>query len=343
MMGKAPKFTIEAFEIADSKERTSLGMIDITYCALRVMVGRGRHATRMAVPPRVMDLSGALTDEMRKVGLEGRLALPGFEKHLDDFIDAAGGLERLPALRRHRDAVRQVEYVREDARRIQSAAGKARFDTTTDFGMVCPPCGPREYVSDFDEAHDGWRWDDYVQDHPRPEFGTPAAEAWDKAYAAWVRREAPPFAFGTTEVRWKGPDLERVLGALDDFGTVDLGSLIEVELENHYEEAVDDILGFSEMQAALNDWAAAPTEARDDEAMAALLAEWNAKQKILSYREDRSVITPAFAEVTPIEVAEWCQRHLDRAEAHLEAVENEWSGAAQEPESEASQACEVGV
>jgi hypothetical protein len=308
-----PRLLVEAFETDASGERIkSLGGQDLT----RVVIDRMRPYAGSPIRPfihTISSLHNGLSEEARGAGYDGRLSLPGLTAAIDAFVKRVGGPD---AVGRFKDRLDQIQS---QARAVEEAtlelARIRKADFSNDFSRLDFVYLPRggEYLADFGEAYAHWDWDNYVARHPRPPFGDglgfggPKLEAWQAAYAAFVREAAPPYVYATTPVPWKGVDAADIRNAIeeedDDF---DVDNLLSSEMDEHYEDAYSDIVDPDVLQEIAETWA----KGGDSTALDREVAAWNAKQSITSYYPDYGVALPAFPGKTKADAIAWCEADL---------------------------------
>lgn len=326
---RAPRLEMETFGGAEGEE-VSLGTADLTYAVVQDMNAHGVHVRMPKMPPMVMMLSPSLNDERRQFGMAGQLSIPGFEEKLNAWIEEIGGLNAIPAMKAHLRDVSDAKRRLEDAERIEMRVATAILSDGAGMGMFCPVAG-QDYVPDLADVYDGFRWEEYVRDHPRPEgldFDSAEYQAWDADYQAWKRRVAPPFVFGTTEHSWSGIDEKRVREAFEDEGEVDVESMIENDLEI-LEDGTDMVKDHDGINAIISEWEAhAGSGDAIDLGLGEKLAAWNRKQNVFWYYRDSTVVVPAFTDAGIDEIKAWCSNAVEAARKRLDEVEQSWEGVA---------------
>jgi hypothetical protein len=201
----------------------------------------------------------------------------------------------------------------------------------TNYEMLYSESFPDDYAQDAESGLSSWGWDSFVRQYPRPDvdFGTPQAQAWDEAYAAWQRGEAPPYAWATVAVPWEGVLATDIRQNLADEGSFDLSSLMESSLEDHYEDAYESVVDEDALWAFMTKWEALPHDGfSQDMELETFLAGWNARQTIVSYEWDKTTLVPMFPDATHAEALQWCERRVDKARAALEGVRDAWQSPA---------------
>lgn len=320
-----PRVVVEAFAIEDDGARRSLGDVDLTYAVVQDMMPHGRPR-EMTFPPMAMALSPSLDDDMRGLAFAGRLALPSFEAAVSGFLEAIGGLEGVPAAKKHLHDLADARRSLESSQRLLDVVAKARLAAAVEFEMYGTPFhGDRDFVSDIDEAYDGYRWDEFAAANPMPETGAAERTGWEAAHRAWVRTVAPPFVFGTRKVRWAGVDEAAIRIEREENDRVDVAALIENEMSDHFDQAHDHLVDVPALEAIVAEWDAhAGSGDEVDKGLGEKLSAWNARQSIVSFHEDRSAVVPAFDGVGMAGIREWVEGALEGRRAFLVATENGW-------------------
>src|SRR3546814_19931469 len=114
--------------------------------------------------------------------------------------------------------------------------------------------------------------------------------AWADRAQEWLRQNAPPFLFGTTPIAWKGIDAADVRITYEDEGEVDVWALVESGLADHHEDAEECIQDPGKLDKIIEEWLPhAEKGTPGDLALEAKIAEWNARQDIVSRSEERRV------------------------------------------------------
>lgn len=325
-----PRFLIEAFETDREGNRIrSLGMQDLTWQVVSEMVlpGRRAHIVRdMEIPPRMITIHSALTDEARVAGFEGRLAMPGFEETLAAFLAMVGPREALPGFRQRMDDVSMLRSRIKSAARELAEVERARFTTRfSDFEMfhASHEAVHREFPTSASEAYEDWGWDAYVAEHPRPDWQEEKARAaWNAAYGTWVRQEAPPWVFGTIKDNWSGVDAKDIRECAEDGGhAYNIENIVDDSLSDHHEDAGDDVVDMDDLCGIVSKWwPHAGTGSAEDLALEAAVAKWNSRQRVASYFPDARVILPTRMGLTQADAVSWCKRRLGALQGELAAL-----------------------
>lgn len=326
-----PQVLVEAFETDEGGNRLrSLGKQDLTKPVVEWMLPYRASGPLRAFPnnPTVSSLSNGLSEEARRIGFDGRLALPGLVVLVDAFIAQVGGPEAVREFKERLDDIRHQGYAIEQAQTELERVRKSSF--SNDFSgleFVFLSHGD-EYLADFGEAYSGWGWDDYIARHPRPQFiydkdgpglGGVAYEAWNVAYADFVREEAPPFVYATTPDVWGGVNAGGIRASIEDDEAFDADDHLSNEMCEHYEDAYSDIVDPDELRGIVEKW----TKNRDDAVFDREIASWNAKQSITSYFPNYAVILPAFSGKTKADAVAWCETYL-AAQKHKFSELHRW-------------------
>ena len=328
-MANVPRIAVDAYDVTDDHARAFSGTLDLTYALVRDMTPYTAGEPRRAqMPPLVMTISPSLTEQQRHRAFAGKLAVPGIEVAYERFLGEIGGLDGVRDFRVHLDMEQQLLASVADAVATETAVHAAALSSLDEFQMVTPLHGHLDYidVSDVDDAYDDFEWDEYLSEHPMPEVDSWDYQAWSAARRAWVRRNAPPMLFGTSAIRWSGVLPEEVRQEHRDTGIVDVESMISNDLENHYEDAYDDVNGNDRIHEIIDAWLPhAGLDTQPDLALEADLAVWNSLQTIVSYLTNRKLVVPAFPDVTKEEIDIWATRVREAAEARLAEFQMEWS------------------
>jgi len=320
---KAPRLIAQAFEIVGD-ERRPLGDVDLTRAVLQDMNPHGKHVRAPRFPPYV---GSSINDEMRSILRDERLAMPGLQKLMDDWLEEIGGLDGVCAMKAHMDALQQAEWALERALRQQKDIDDARFAAASEFEMFCPVDSHQDFVFSIDEAYDDWGWDNYIQQHPRPDlsFDSPDYKAWSDSYRAWVRTSAPPFVHGTFPSSWEGLSEDRIRAALEEEERIDIDEMIYNDMEEHFEDAYDHIQDIESLQLIIDEWEPHAGSGNEiDLGLGKKLEEWNAKQSITSYYQNLKTVVPAFKDVDMNEIKAWSAAKVERCRAEIETIANTW-------------------
>ncbi|MGY3582320.1 hypothetical protein ACVIGB_000756 [Bradyrhizobium sp. USDA 4341] len=321
-----PKVLAEAFETdKDGKRIRSLGMQDLTWQVISIMCP---HSWSKILPfperPTVYSLSNGLSEAARICGMDGRLALPGLRQKVDDFLVAIGSSAALPLFRRRMDDVSQARWGLEGARKEERLVAHAAFSTDERaYTMFYSDHAEHEYRSELDDMFDGWGWDEYEKAHPRPPYAEREAyDTWNEAYTAWVAANAPPFVFATKPEPWGGLSAAEIRDwANDSDRAPDASELASSSLEEHYEDAYDDIVDIDQLCAIVDAWYPHADKGDEiDRGLEAKVAEWNKRQHICSYYPDHGTILPAFDGKTKDDAIAWCRANVEERLQRLIAL-----------------------
>lgn len=320
-----PRVAVEAFAIEDDGTRRSLGEVDLTHAVVQDMMPLGRPR-EMSFPPMAMAMSPSLDDTMRGLAFKGRLAIPSLETEVGGFLEAIGGLDGVPAAKKHLHDLADARRSLESSERLLDVVTRARLASADEFEMYGTPFhGDRDFVSELVEAYEGYRWDEFAATEPRPETGAAELAAWDAAHRAWVRKVAPPFVFGTRKVRWAGVDESAIRTEREENDGVDVAAMLENELSDHFDQAYDHLVDVPALEVIVAEWSAhAHSGDEIDKGLGEKLAAWNARQSIVSFHEDRSAVVPAFDGVGMTEIREWAEAALEDRRAILDATRIGW-------------------
>lgn len=332
-----PRLLVEGIETDDEgKHIRSLGIQDLTRVVINRMVPYSNSPVRPfpAESPTVTSLHEGLSEQARRIGYDGRLALPGLSALINDFISRIGGLDAVTAFKQRLEQIqsreRRIEEAKRELARVQKAVFSQDF-SKLDFVFLSHE---DKFLADFGDAYNDWAWDDYVARQPRPPM--PLNDECDSAYAAWqtgyeafVRASAPPYVFGTWPMPWKGVDPADIrTGIKDDRDEFDLVDLLTSEMDQHYEDAYYDIEDRAGLQALVDKLTKKeltfPAFKRE-------IAAWNARQRITSYFPDYETALPAFPGKTKADAIAWCEANLV-AQARKLAELQHWSAPAAVPD-----------
>lgn len=318
-----PRLLAEAFETDDDGKRLrSLGLQDLTWSALSLMAP---HTWSKVCPfpeqPTVYSLSSGLSEAARTCGMDGRLALPGLRALVDAFVATVGGETALHLYRRRLDDYSQATWSLEEARKEELAVRHAQFSMDfASYRMFHSDHGSPEYSESIEDLFDGWGWDTFQELHKRPGFDDQeASKAWDEAYASWVADNAPPFAFATKPDPWGGVDAQTIREwAEESERSPDVSDIAHSSLEEHYEDACDDIIDLDGLYRIVDDWFPhAGKKDKTDLELEAKVESWNAKQTIVSYYPDSQTILPAFDGKTKEDAIAWCRANVEKRRQRL--------------------------
>jgi hypothetical protein len=332
-----PKVLAEAFETdKDGKRIRSLGLQDLTWQVVSIMFP---HSWSKILPfperPTVYSLSNGLSEAARICGMDGRLALPGLRQKVDDFLEAIGSSTALPFFRQRMDAVSEARWGLEAARKEECLVAHAAFSIDVSaYTMFYSDHSEHEYRGELDDMFDGWGWDEYKKTHPRPPFTEQEAyDAWNEAYAAWIAANAPPFVFATSPEPWDGVSAADIREwAKDGNKAPDASELASGSLEEHYEDAYDDVVDIEQLCAIVDAWYPHAGEGDDiDRSLEAKVAAWNKRQRICSYYPDHGTILPAFKGKTKDDAIAWCQANVAKRLERLVALSS-WEAPVLEPQ-----------
>jgi len=321
-----PRFLIEAYETDDAgNDVRSLGMQDLTEAVVHAMVspyGTGR-IRELEDAPLVHALQSGLTEDARRAGYHGRLALTSFREGLEAFIAEVGGRAALPAFRKRLEDISWTKVLVSEAEKELAAARSACFTAdATGQVMFHVPHDNREYVDSIEQAYDGWGWDTYNRISRMPDWDDPdRREAWNAEFAAWQSTKAPPFVFGTSPVPWKGVDAAEIRERHREHEDVDLDGMIESSLEEHHEDAYDHVVALDEIYGICEAWLEhAGTGSAEDRALEGKVAAWNARQRIVTYYADFNTILPTRKGGTHADAIAWCERRLAEKRSRLDEL-----------------------
>jgi hypothetical protein len=335
----------------DGNGRRPLGSLDATRKILDYLPHDGyRGAAALGRPVTLGMFYDIMTAPQAAACRERTLFCPGIGDSVTRFVEECGGIVGLASLRKH---FRTVENARDDVERAErvlaEVMGARLARDPSEFVMFCPRWTDRDFVSDLADAYDGWRYEEYAAMYPRPDslFDSPESEAWRKAYEDWARIDAPPFVFGTSPLPWRGIDARELREAVEEHdgdGSV-LAHLIETGLEAHHEDAADLLVDPAGLDAILDAWLPhAGTGSPGDLALEEALEAWNARQVIVSYFEDTSVMVPTRPGVRTEDIIAWCEADVDRRRRFLSELEGSWSPPSQgEMEESASASSSFGA
>lgn len=320
-----PRLLVEAFETdKDGNRLRSLGIQDLTWAAVNLMVPNSYLQTAREFPeqPTVYSLSSGLSDPAQHCGMDGRLALPNLRARVDAFVVAVGGPAALPLYRQRLDEHSQAQWRLEDARRELAAVEFANFSTDyAAYQMFYSDHLSREYGESIEDMTDGWGWDEYVKLHPRPPYSDEeASNAWNAAYEAWIADHAPPFVFATKPDVWGGVhcDTLREHVADEPEREPDVADIAYSSLDEHYEDASDDIVDLDGLCTIVHEWFLhAGKKDAVDLGLETKVKAWNAKQRIVSYYQDKHVILPAFDGKTKEDAIAWSRGYLEQRQHRL--------------------------
>lgn len=345
-MAAVPQFIQPVEEILDETSGAPRGEIDLAPALAETLardpfaMGRMTGTDELDGRPSVLvrDVVHSLPEELRAAAWQGRIAFPGLSDRIEAFAASVGGPDDFRRLADLFDRLRSAERRVDGLERELAKVAAARWEPDpTVFGMVYGEQLRDDYAvpEDLDATLNSYAFESYRKEHPAPDWrDKDATAAWDRAYEAWVRAEAEPYLYGTTDTAFSGLTGEAVreryvvsgpgepLEVDDGF---DVWSLVESELEDHHEDAAEKVVDEEGLLAAFEAWKPhAGTGSPEDLALDAALAAWSAKQTIVSYYRDDAVIVPAFPDATHDEAVAWIGARLEEARRAAEAVRNSW-------------------
>lgn len=319
----APMLFTTAYEIVevDGKETlTPCGAVDLTWSIVDLVSPDGRMLREIDVDDlKVMDIARDLPQQVASIAWRGKLALPDLRKDVSAFLKEVGGVERLPEFKRHREAYKTIE-----GRVRRAEAGLAEAETATlvpaseDMAMFFAPDALYNdgFVSDQHEAYSEIEWKAYEKAHPRPadEYGSPAHTRWVEGFKAFPR-VGPLHVFATRPVPWMGVDMADVRQRIEEnrldaeeaeadrqrdleLGKpasdkpvvpepFDLEDYLTSEMEHHHEDAYDHIVDREGLHDIMDAWYPhAGKGTPEDLSVDARIADWNARQTLVSYEPD---------------------------------------------------------
>lgn len=148
--------------------------------------------------------------------------------------------------------------------------------------------------------------------------------------------EAPPFAWATTALAWEGvtPDMiaETIAGLEDEEEKIDAKGAaanllqdLETQLDDeHHEDARELIVDPDGLETIMERWLPVKDAPEGPALLAALCADWNAKQSIVSYFEDRSRIVGLRFDVAHKDCVDYARREAAEAALRAEEIAGLW-------------------
>ena len=274
----------------------------------------------------VRDVAASIPSNASAAAWRGDICLVGFAEKVLGFVETIGGLKNMDLYVKTLDRVRSKTRIVEEAEKELAAVRAARFSSDFKaYGMFYAPHTRDDYVSDPADAYDSWGWDTFEALDPRPKdafVGDPPYEAWSNRYQSWKRQNAPLFVYGTTEHHWGGIDPAELRQALDEDG-IDLDMILDNAMVDHHEDARESIVDEPTLWDIVEAWTPhAGTGSPEDLSLEDKVAAWNAKQTIVSYMADETVILPAFVGVTFEDCVTCCERRVESARKALAGAEN---------------------
>lgn len=241
------------------------------------------------------------------------------------------------ALDRHFSNLRLALSRIEDAARMLRSADKGRITVEAeDTRMIADPLGDK-YAFDVEELTEDWGYDAYVAIEPNPGYGTEAYDAWAGRYEAWKAEHMLPFVYGTTDIKFAELSPEKLLEEYHEYDDRSLAAiaegLIESRLDEHHEDAHDDIVGEAELVKGLQDWEASRKGLDKrlgelqpvDKELRDIVAAFNAKQTLVSYMQVPTLLVPVRDGVTKEDCIRALRKRLDSKVAeHAALGEDGW-------------------
>ncbi len=332
-----PRLVVEAHETDEQGTRIlSLGLQDLTAAVVSRMVPyRGSPLRPFPEHLTVQSVGEGLSFAARTVGYAGRLSLPGFNDALAAFVERVGP-GRMSAFKDRLDRIRSAVWALEGAATELERVRRAEFSEDLS-RSDCYFLHGDEFAFDREDWYSHWDWDAYVKANPRPPlFDSPQYADWERARDAYVAAHAPPYVFATSPLRWRGvdaADIRERIAELEPDEDYDVDHLLESEMDQHHEDAYDQIVDASELQDIAESWRKTPTSRRRFATLEKKVAAWNAKQSIVSYFQDSGLIMPAFPGKSKEDAVAWCEATLAARIAALRDL-HVWAAEAPEPESE---------
>lgn len=305
----------------------------------------------------VQDISSPIPEPQRAAAYAGKITIDkDFVTKLNAFAAENGLLEtdgadtavktilaksrpfmNAKALDRHyRDIQRAASRIEDAARMIRSAE-KGRITTEEeDTRMVADPLGDR-YVTDVEDLVEDWGYDAYVEIEPNPGYGTEGYDAWSARYDAWKNEHMLPFVYGTTDIKFADLTAEQLLEEYRDYDDRSLAAiaegLIESRLDEHHEEAYDDIVGIDELCDGLKAWEGSRKGGEKrlgefqpaDKELHDIVSAFNTKQTLVSYMQVPTLLVPVRDGITKEDCIQALKaRHAAKIAAHAALIADGW-------------------
>lgn len=332
-MSDIPRIAVDAYALNEDEARVHLGRIDFTAVIAELIARSPSELGRLLGNPEsgtrtgifVSDIANALPMDVRPVAWDGRLQLPGLREAIQAAAERVGG--DFTGLHGACTRIRDSQWRLEQASRELARLASARWETdTSGFAMFFGTQFRDDYEADMDEAAEGWGLDAFAAIDPCPKgWEGPEYDAWVERHATWVRANMQPYAYATAENPWPGISLARIREAAEDEDGPDIEGMIESDMEDHHEDASEQVVAVEDMTAAVKTWMAqGGLVGGDDASLADAIKAWNARQTITSFNPDLSVALPVFADATRDEALAFAKGRVVAANAALEAAQGSW-------------------
>lgn len=350
-----PSFTCSAVRTDDPSQTTP-----IDFSSALVNLDHHRAAdllTRLGARETIyaQDISGSIPETWRQHFWASNVRIPDMYDRASEFIAAIRGVSGLRSWQALARARQEAQWNVTSARKLRKVVKAARFVplSQSTAAMLFDDIGGT-YANDADEAIDRtFSHDDLVAAVGHPVWDGPDSirEDYTRRSDAWVRSNACPFAFSTEPRKWAGVTNDDLLAILEDEPEIAEAQFLdrawtglESDLsDNHYEEAHEAIRKRDDLSEALIAWLAAHRSTGDATKAFDAVRSWNEGQQIVSYFPDMTAVVGLFSDVNPQEVHVWVDRHTERAEKAVEAVNALWRPDILDPETETASAAALGI
>lgn len=321
---KAPRLVVDTFQILDDGTRVPAGKADLTSACAEYMAPHRTLQRPMERPPKVMQIASGLSREQSRLAWDSKLGIPDILEAIDAFT-AEVGLENMWALREHLNEASHIARRIEQAENVLNCVETAAVGDPATMGYFVEVLFGDTFVDSLEEAYSGMIFGRFADEHPIPRFDTPEHEAWMKAAERWKAESVPNFVFGTRPVEWEGLSATDLRQAMEDEGETDPDGMISSDLEEHFEDAYEHVVGVAAAIEYISAWEKhAGSGSPEDLALEGWLEQWNARQNIVSHYMDTKVVVPLRPSVTRQDMQDWCRRHIEAEKARLENFLDTW-------------------
>ena len=289
------------------------------------------------------EIQAALPGSYRIAAHSGPCSIQkSFHDELAQFAGANGLTENPRRLDDHFRAIRSLEWsIKEIAEALAAAENGRMTESPADTAMVCLPFGDR-FAMEPEELTEDWGYEAFVESDPRPAFDdVQAMAAWEGRYDAWKTTSMLPFVYGTYPIYFDPLTAKALIQSYHEDDSESLARTaehaIECEIDNHHEDAGDEIQGAETLMEELSHWETARTDAetgrlpdsiRPDAELEAIVKRFNDRQTLVSYKENRRALVPVRPGVTKEDCLAALRRRLDAEKQQLDALHGSWDPAA---------------
>jgi hypothetical protein len=346
-MSEHPVF---AFQIDITAEGRDGGTVNRTVDVGRTMLEQLSSDRRMATrwingEFKWYELRNILPlDVVRQIDQLGQLkslSVPGLKDKLQSFLGKEDIHERIRIAHEIQQRVSRSGRAAAKADRLLNTVRSARIGDRRDFGMFYFDLPTSEYAAELETIRDELFWQEAEKRGLRTLDDIDDPKLRDE-----LEKVACPFAFGTTAKHWTPIRIEDFIeefgeavaneideeedaetndrGPPPDFGAIAVSvmeSMIEHEVDQHHEDARDEIVDEMLVLKQVEAWARREDRmAAGREVLEYQLSEWNHRQTVTSYYPDESVIIPFKMETTKEDCIRWCEAKAEEQRVLLDEL-----------------------